>query len=189
MKTAVMPAEAVPPEAPKSNRNQSTDCAETRKTVSSHQALAEPIMAGLAGTPHPCPQKWQNRPCYGRRLPPAGQSSSLSILWALFSKRTQMMAPVKTEKHRFSVENVCFDVRGRANQEGVFTKRTQMIQPRQMAFHRLLQCRRTSHSQQPFQAATALSATACGCGAAALGSSCPSVAPQSVREIREIRGS
>ena len=95
MKTAVMRAEAVPPEAPKGHRKQSTDCTEGPGAASSRQALAEPIVAGLAGTPHPGRRKWQNRPPYGRRLPVAGRSSSPSILWIRFSKRTHMMAPSK----------------------------------------------------------------------------------------------
>ena len=135
MKTAVMRAEAVPPEAPKGSRKQSMDCAETPQTASGRQTLAEPIMAGLAGTPHPGRRKWQNRPHYGRRLPPAGRVFSPSILWIHFSKRTHMMAPVKTEKHRFPVETVCFDVQGWGNRRGFFTKRSQMILPRPTVFH------------------------------------------------------
>ena len=137
MKAAVMPAEAGPPEAPKGNRNQSAecmDCAETRKTASRRQALAEPVVAGPAGAPHPGRRKWQNRPPYGRRLPVAGRSFSPSIMRARFSKRTHMMALVKTEKHRFPVEIVCFGVWGRVKDKGFFTKRTQMIQPRQTVF-------------------------------------------------------
>jgi len=190
MKTAVMRAEAAPPDAPKGSRKPSTDgmarrsrnprrwgetpsslllgrvelskcggstesrptdhkssrparplrhcnvdCAETPPTASSRQALAEPIIAALAGAPHPGRRKWQNCPPYGRQLPLAGRAFSLSILWIHFSKRTHMMAPVETEKHRFPVENVCFDVQRWGNRRGFFTKRTQMIQPRPTVFH------------------------------------------------------
>ena len=105
MKTAVMPAEAVLPKAPKGNRNQSTDCAETRKTASSRQSPAEPIVSGLAGTPHPSRRKRQNRPPYGWRLPVARRSFPPSILGVCFSKRTQMMALVEFENFDFPRKN------------------------------------------------------------------------------------
>ncbi len=92
-----------------------TDCTERPKAASSRQARMERIMAGLAGTPQPGRRMWQNRPPYGRRLPAAGWSSSPSIPVARFTKRTQMMAPVKTEKRRFPVENDVFNVQGWAN--------------------------------------------------------------------------
>ena len=98
MKTDVMQAEAAPPEAPKGNRKQSTDCTdytERTRAASNCRTWVERIVAGLAGTPHPGRRKWQNRPPYGRRLPVAGRSSSPSILWIRFSKRTHMMAPSK----------------------------------------------------------------------------------------------
>ena len=164
MKTAVMRAEAVPPETPKGSRKQSTDCTdctdctETSKMASSRQTWVERVVAGLAGTLHPGRQKWRNGRPHGRRRAVAGRSFSPSIIGGCFSKRTHMMTPVKIEKRRFPVETVCFDLQGWANQKGVFTKRTQMIQPRPSVFHRLLQCRRASYSQRHFQAAAVLSA-------------------------------
>ena len=44
-----------------------------------------------------------------------------------FSKRTHMMAPVESVKHRFSTEIRGFGSRGPRNLRGVFTKRTHMI--------------------------------------------------------------
>jgi len=118
MKTVVVQTKAVPPEAPEGYRKQSTDCMKRPKAASSRQTLLERIVAGLAGVPHPGRRMCRNRPQRGRRLPAAGRSSSPSIIGVRFSKRTHMMTPVKTEKRRFPVETVCFDLQGWANQKG-----------------------------------------------------------------------
>ena len=188
MKTAVMRAEAVPPEAPKGNRKQSADCmecAETRPTASSRQALAEPIVAGLACTSHPGRREWRIHPQYGRRLPLARRSSSPLIRWVCFRKQTHMMTPVKTEKRHFPPEIVCFGVQGWGNQKAFFRKQTQMIQPRPSAFHpycnpsrfcfpgRILDRKRTqgtlSEERIALRSLRSLAVIQWGCGFAALG--------------------
>ncbi len=80
----------------------------------------------LAATPPLDGPKRQNRPQRGRLRLVAGRSSSPSIIWVNFSKRTHMMAPVQPGKHRFPEENRGFDARGPGNSKGVFTKRSQM---------------------------------------------------------------
>jgi hypothetical protein len=132
MKTAVMRAEGVPPEAPDGNRNQSTDstdCTERLKAASSRRTLVKKVAASLAGTPHPGRRKWRNRPQGGRRLPVSGRSSSPKIIWVCFEKQTHMMAPAKLEKRRFPMETACFDVQRRGNQKAFFRKQSQMKQP------------------------------------------------------------
>ena len=71
------------------------------------------------------PQR-RNRPQRGRLRLVAGRSSFPSIIWVNFSKRTQMMAPVQPEKHRFPKETGGSDVPGSGNSKGFFTKRSQM---------------------------------------------------------------
>ena len=107
MKTDVMQAEAAPPEAPKGNRKQSTDCTdytERTRAASNCRTWVERIVAGLAGTPHPGRRMWRNRPPRGRREPAAGRSSSPST-YGRFSKRTQMMALVEFENFDFPRKN------------------------------------------------------------------------------------
>ena len=105
MKRAATRAQGVPPETKNGKRKLSTDGTERLKAASRCQTPVEQIVAGRAGTPHPGRRMWRNRPQRGRRLPAAGLSSSPSIIRVCFSKQSQMMAPVKTGKTRFSVEN------------------------------------------------------------------------------------
>ena len=99
-----MRAAGIPPEVQRGNRKQSMDCTEKPRAASSHRTLVE-IVAGLAGTPHPDRRRWRNRPPRGRRRPVAEPSFFPSIISACSSKRTQMMAPVKTENTVFPREN------------------------------------------------------------------------------------
>ena len=110
MKTAVMRAEAVPLEAPKGRRKQSTDCTdytERPQTASSRQALAEPNVAGLAGTPHPGRQKWQNRPIHepSDAVEPRGGSRPPGAMDAGKRKRARLKSEILDSSTMLSLLN------------------------------------------------------------------------------------
>ena len=113
MKTAVMRAEAVPPEAP---RGQPETIHGLHGLHGKAQGSVQPPGAGGHTASGP-PKMAKSPPIW------AAAAGGGAIILPLnhrgrFTKRTQMMAPVKTEKRRFPVENVSFDVQGWGNQKG-----------------------------------------------------------------------